>query len=244
MNCIIIEDEPHVAKHLLYLLGDNNFDCIVLATLTSISESVLWLKNNKVDLIFMDIQLSDGISFEIFNQIELNVPIIFTTSYDSYAVEAFKRFGIAYLLKPIDIEELKTALDKYKIWFENKSINESIKSIASSYQSRFMVNSGNQIHTVLAKEIAIVYVKFKQVFFTSLEGTTYAFDGSLDNIEKRLNPQYFFRINRQFIINFNAIEKMYNETRGRVKIVTTLNFNEDLVVSIDRAVEFKKWLNR
>ncbi len=244
MNCVIIEDEPHVANHLVYLLNEYELDCKVLCILPSVVDSVLWLKNNQVDLIFMDIQLSDGISFEIFDQVDISIPVIFITSYNTYALDAFKRMGIAYLLKPLDVEELKAAIAKYRKWFGNMNTNAGLAALSSSYQTRFMVQVGNHIRSVEAAEIAFIYVKYKQVFIACKDGTTWPFDNTMEYIEKRLNAQFFFRINRQFIVNRSGIEKMFNETRGRVKILTKPESKEDLIVSIDRASEFKKWLNQ
>jgi DNA-binding LytR/AlgR family response regulator len=204
---------------------------------------VLWLKTNKTDLIFMDIQLEDGSSFSIFDHVQIDTPIIFTTSYDSYALEAFKKNGIAYLLKPIDIEDLDAALQKYSRWFLNTETVAELAGIASPFQKRFLVQLPTTLHSIEAADIAFFYVQNKQVFLVTKLGNKYPFDSTLELLEKRLNPDSFFRINRQFIIRRNAITEMHAETRGRVKIITDPVSKEEMIVSIDRAVDFKNWLN-
>ncbi|MES2560604.1 MAG: LytTR family DNA-binding domain-containing protein [Bacteroidota bacterium] len=243
MRCIIIEDEIHVANHLRYLLGRCNMDITVECIIGSVTQSISWLKANKTDLIFMDIQLEDGSSFSIFDHVQIDTPIIFTTSYDTYALEAFKRNGIAYLLKPIDQEDLEAALHKYSRWFLNNDAFVDLAAIASPFQKRFLVQLPTTLHSVEASEIAFFYVQNKQVFLVTKEGQKYPFDNTLELLEKRLNPDSFFRINRQFIIRRDAISEMHTETRGRVKIITAPQSKDEMIVSIDRAIEFKKWLN-
>ncbi|MES2727391.1 MAG: LytTR family DNA-binding domain-containing protein [Bacteroidota bacterium] len=244
MKCVIIEDEPHVAKHLNYLLLECDKQIQVLTILSTVIDAVTWLRENEVDLIFMDIQLLDGNSFEIFDYIQINTPIVFTTSYNSFAVEAFKQNSIAYLLKPIDIDELRVALTKYKNWFGKSESYNNLTLIESTYQKRLLLKTANNLHALDVADIAFLYVKYKQVFIKDKTGKAYPFENTLEFIEKKLNPDFFFRINRQFIVNREAIKEMYNETRGRVKIVTSPTFQEEMIVSIDRAIEFKKWLNK
>lgn len=243
MRCIIIEDEIHVANHLRYLLTKCSIDVTVECVIGSVTQSISWLKLNKTDLIFMDIQLEDGSSFSIFDHVQIDTPIIFTTSYDSYALEAFKRNGIAYLLKPIDQEDLEAALHKYSRWFLNSDAFVDLAAIASPFQKRFLVQLPTTLHSIEAADIAFFYVQNKQVFLITKDGQKYPFDSTLELLEKRLNPDSFFRINRQFIIRRDAITEMHSETRGRVKIVTKPVSKEEMIVSIDRAIDFKKWLN-
>lgn len=243
MKCIIIEDEIHVANHLVYLLDKCNINITVEAIIGSVTHSISWLKSNKTDLIFMDIQLEDGSSFSIFDHVQIDAPIIFTTSYDTYALEAFKRNGIAYLLKPIDQEDLEAALHKYSKWFLNNDSFVDLAAIASPFQKRFLVQLPTTLHSIESADIAFFYVQNKQVFLTTKDGQKYPFDSTLELLEKRLNPDSFFRINRQFIIRRDAIAEMQSETRGRVKITTKPVSKEEMIVSIDRAIDFKKWLN-
>lgn len=244
MKCVIIEDEPHVAKHLNYLLLECDKHIQVLSILSTVIDAVTWLRENEVDLIFMDIQLLDGNSFEIFEHLQIDTPIVFTTSYNSFAVEAFKQNSIAYLLKPIDIDELRVALAKYKNWFGKSEAYNNLAAAGSAYQKRLLLKTANNLHALDVADIAFLYVKYKQVFIKDKAGKAYPFENTLEFIEKKLNPDCFFRINRQFIVNREAIKEMFNETRGRVKIVTSPNFHEEMIVSIDRAIEFKKWLNK
>ncbi len=243
MRCVIVEDEPYVAKHLNYLLLTCDKKIEVLTILSTVVDAVTWLSENEVDLIFMDIQLLDGNSFEIFDYVQINTPIVFTTSYNSFAVEAFKQNSIAYLLKPIDLDELKVALTKYKNWFGKSELYANFSYIESTYQKRLLLKTSTQLKSLDVKEIAFLYVKYKQVFVKDKAGNTYPYENKLEFIEKKLNPEQFFRINRQFIINRDSIKEMHYETRGRVRIIITPNFQEDMIVSIDRAIEFKKWLN-
>ncbi len=242
MKCIIIEDEQHSADHLEYLLKKVNPNIAVEAKIDSVKNSVLWLKNNKTDLIFLDIQLGDGISFSIFENVQINTPIIFTTSYDEYAIQAFKVNSIAYLLKPIDTNELKASLDKYQKLYETADYEKLVK-LNTSYQKRFLIQKGNMIQSINANDVMFFQVENRNVFIHTKDGNQYLFDITLESLEKRLNPDLFFRVNRQFIISLSCIDKMYSETRGRVRIETHTPVKE-ITVSIDRASEFKNWLKR
>ncbi|MES2778260.1 MAG: LytTR family DNA-binding domain-containing protein [Bacteroidota bacterium] len=243
MNCIIIEDEIHVARHLSYLLELSGMDITVDRIIGSVSESISWLSTHQTDLIFMDVQLEDGSSFTIFDHIQIDTPIIFTTSYDIFAIEAFKRNGIAYLLKPIDLEDLQAALLKFKKWFGNADSYSNLAALSSPFQKRFLIQLSSTLHSIDAADVSFFYVQNKQVFLMSKDGQKFPFDSTLELLEKRLHPDSFFRINRQFIVQRDAITEMHNETRGRVKIITEPTFKDEMIVSIDRAIDFKKWLN-
>lgn len=242
MNCIIVEDEHNAADHLEYMLKRINPEIEVLAKLDSIKESVKWLSQNQTDLIFLDVQLGDGISFNIFDQIEILTPIIFTTSYHEYAIEAFKLNSIAYLLKPIDEKELAGALDKYDR-FNSPSSMQALARAINKYQKKFLVESGNTIHSFTDEDIAFFMVQNRHVFIILHDGLQLVFNATMDAVEQRLSPDDFFRINRQFIINRSAISRMTTETRGRVKIETNPLSKEEMVVSVDRASAFKEWLS-
>jgi DNA-binding LytR/AlgR family response regulator len=248
MNCIIIEDEPHAAAHLAYLLNTEHPDILVRAQIDSIASAVSWLQTNTTDLIFMDVHLSDGISFGIFEQLHITTPIIFCTAYDEFALKAFSVNSISYLLKPIDTQELNKAIEKFRMLHSGsiKDLPEYTNLIApeKKYQQRFLINIGNSLLSVLSEDIAFVFTSNKTVIIVTKDGRQYLFDATLDQMEKKLNPDQFFRINRQYIISINAIAKMENYTRGRVIIQTNPAAKEELVVSIDRANEFKGWLNR
>jgi DNA-binding LytR/AlgR family response regulator len=248
MNCIIIEDEPLAAEHLSYLLNTEHPEFFIQAQLDSVKNAVAWLQSNTTDLIFLDVHLSDGISFAIFEQLHITTPIIFCTAYDEFAVKAFSVNSISYLLKPIDPEELKKALVKFKELYSapQKNIPEysSLINPEKRYQQRFLINMGNSLLSITSEDIAFVFTSNKTVIIVSMDGRQHLFDATLDQMERKLNPDSFFRINRQYIISVHAISKMENYTRGRVIIQTNPPAKEELVVSIDRANEFKSWLNR
>lgn len=245
LKCAIIEDEQLVAGYLSSLLEECEQEIQVAAVLDSVSSAVLWLKNNEVDLLFLDVQLGDGLVFNIFDNLQVNVPVIFTTSYDAYAIKAFELNSIAYLLKPINRKELQQALDKYDKWYipQVKRVGELVQGNVA-YQRRFLVQSGTVLKSITEDKIAYLYVQGRHLFITDKEGSQYLFDQTLDALESRLDPEVFFRINRQFIVSYHFIQKMHPFTRGRLKLVMEPASKEDMIVSIERANEFKSWLNR
>ena len=246
MNCLIVEDETFAADHLTYLLATYHPDIKVIGRTDSVSGTIEWLKQQPVDLIFMDVHLNDGLSFSVFEQLHITTPIIFCTAYDSFAIQAFSVNSISYLLKPIDIDELNKSIKKlYSLQQLNPIVDDGYRALISSensYQQRFLINHGNQLVTVLVNQIAYIFTRNKTVIIVTKENQQYSFDATLDHLEKKLNPKYFFRINRQFIIQLDSILKMENETRGRVKIETIPPAKDEMIVSIDRSGEFKKWL--
>lgn len=244
MNCLIVEDEPHAAEHLRYLLGLCRQKPEISAQKDSVKQAVLWLKNNEPDLCFIDIQLGDDLAFSIFDNVQLNCPVIFTTSYDTYAIQAFKQNSIAYLLKPIGIDELQEALNKYEKYFTPAPVFREISRKFHPTQSRFLVQSGNILKSIKAEEIAFFYVKNRFVFLTTLKGESFLFDSTLDSLELRLDPTVFFRINRQVILSVNAIQNMQALNRGRILIETNPPSKEEMIVSIERSSLFKDWLNK
>lgn len=244
MNCIIIEDEQHAAQHLEYLLSGCSHNVTVQARIDSVKNAVIWLKNNSTDLIFLDIQLGDDISFSIFENVQVTTPVIFTTSYNEYAIKAFELNSLAYLLKPVDQEELCHALDKYGQLYRGTAAYESLSRINNRFQKRFLIQSGNLFHSIPQEQAALFYVEERHLFIQTVDDHKYILDSTLESLEARLDPDMFFRINRQVIVSIHAIRRMHNHTRGRVRIETEPAAKEELVVSIDRASEFKNWLNR
>lgn len=251
MDILIIEDEKIAAEKLERLLLEVDPTIQVKAKLESIKKSVSWLMKNNVDLIFLDIQLSDGISFSIFNQIHTNTPIIFTTAYDQYAIKAFELNSIAYLLKPIRIKDLEASLQKYKTLRSSYAIdfNHLLKQIQGKeleYKKRFIIQISDKLSKIEVADVAYFYVLEKAVYLKLFRGNAYPVDFSLDKLEELLNPNEFFRINRKFLININSISKMTALSRSRVKIeLTPLPDNDsDTIVSIERASNFRKWLDR
>jgi len=251
MRAIIIEDEQFAAKRLVKLIKEIDAEIQIESILGSIEESIKWLSNNTCDLIFLDIQLSDGISFSIFEKISIKIPIIFTTAYDQYAIKAFELNSISYLLKPIRKEELQESLNKYKelksafaIDFEN--LLAGIQGKQNEYKKRFLIQVGDKLKKIEVSDIAYFYAFDKNVFIKTFQGKSIALEFTLDTLEKLLNPEDFFRINRKYIVNMESIAEMFAYSRGRVKLNLNPPADEELdaIVSIERSPKFKTWMNK
>ena len=256
MKILIIEDESATARRLQKLLLEIDADIQVLAILESIAQTVNWLgSNDEPDLIFMDINLSDGLSFGIFDEIELNCPVIFTTAYDQYAIQAFKVNSIDYLLKPVNKENLAGSLRKYHKLHTRESEAQTdipkfdIAKLAlalgvnkPTFLKRVVVRYGEIIKAIEIKDVAYFYSDEKIVFMALKEGKSYPVDFTLDHLEQRLDPDLFFRINRKFLINYYAIEKMISYSKSRIKITLNPPCELESVSSTERSGEFKDWL--
>lgn len=244
MNAIIIEDEYLAAAELERLLGEVAPEITILTKLDSVSESVKWLKKNKADVIFMDIHLGDGQSFDIFEQVEVTAPVIFITAYDEYALKAFKYQGIDYILKPFDKEELQQALNK----LESLSPTNTPFPVASLtvYQERFLVTVGTKMKSVTVGDVAYFMADGKYLVLFTRDGQNYILDQTISGIETKLNPAQFFKINRKFIISYNSIKEMVKYSNSRIKIVLTPAppTGIEAIVSSERIQEFKQWLNQ
>ncbi|WP_396169050.1 LytR/AlgR family response regulator transcription factor [Flavobacterium sp.] len=250
MKVVIIEDEKLSADHLTILLNKIDTSIVVIECFDSIKSSVTAFKEVlNCDLIFMDIHLADGNSFEIFNQIQLEIPIIFTTAFDNYAIQAFKQNSIDYLLKPISLQDLQFALDKFQKHhqFDNKDL---ISSIATAYQqmnkeykTRFLVKLGQTIDTIPVEEIHHFETKESLSFLVTNKGNHYLIDYTLDHLETMLHPKNFFRTNRKIILNINSIEKVSTYFNSRLSIATKFLDSDAKIVSRDRVQDFKKWLD-
>ncbi|RAJ16848.1 LytR/AlgR family response regulator transcription factor [Olleya aquimaris] len=250
MKVIIIEDEKPSARRLQRML--EAIDIKTETLLHSVEEAIHWFNNNQhPDLIFLDIQLSDGLSFEIFDEVEVKSAIIFTTAYDEYALQAFKLNSIDYLLKPIDDEDLEKAVAKYKTRLPEKTSIaldfEDIKKllvnpIEREYKKRFSVKVGQHLKLVNIDDIECFYSENKGTYLYTSEGRNYLLDTTLEALEKELEPQTFFRINRKFFVNINAIKDMISYTNSRLQIKLN-NYNEDeVIVARERVKDFKNWL--
>lgn len=256
MKILIIEDESATARRLQKLLLEIDADIQVLAILESIAQTVNWLSSNaEPDLIFMDINLSDGLSFGIFDEIELNCPVIFTTAYDQYAIQAFKVNSIDYLLKPVNKESLALSLNKYHKLHDRESETQTsipkldiaklalaLGVIKPAFLKRVVVRYGEIIKAIEIKDVAYFYSDEKIVFMTLKEGKSYPVDFTLDHLEQRLDPDIFFRINRKFLINYYSIEKMISYSKSRIKITLNPPCELESVSSTERSGEFKDWL--
>ena len=250
MNVLIIEDEKNAAENLETMLHQIDKHIHVQRKIDSIEESVNWLNTNNTDLIFLDIHLADGLGFEIFEQIEINIPVIFTTAYDQYAIRAFKVNSIDYLLKPIEIEQLEQSLDKFKelkkLSIANRADFEALINFFHNkitYQERFIVRYAQKIKSIKTEDIAYFYIESENVFLCTTNQKNYSIDYSLDKLENLVNPKIFFRVNRQFIVNITAIENMYALSKSRIKLELQPNPDRDVIVSYNRMSDFKKWLN-
>lgn len=247
MNCIIIEDEHHAAKHLENQLALTSSKVNVQATIDSVKNAVSWLKSNTTDLIFLDVQLGDGLSFEIFDHVQVKTPVIFTTSYDQYAIKAFEVNSIAYLLKPVKAQTLRSAIDKYTEHYsaDESGINDKIISVQQDYQKRFFTQAGSAIKSISADDVSYFRVQDKRhLIMVSRDGQQHLLDNTLERLEQRLDPEQFFRINRQFIIHIKAIQRMSSQDRGRIKVETAPECKEEMLVSIEKISLFKNWLNK
>lgn len=245
-KCIIIEDEDYAASYLQKQLLVCNPSIEIEAVLDTVEGASIWLKQHTTDLIFSDIQLGDGLSFEIFDHIQSKTPIIFTTSFDKYAIKAFEQNSIAYLLKPIKQSDLTKALSKYKELYQHRDILSSdISKLNPSFQEKFITHTGSVFQTQYASDIAYFRLRDKRyLFMHAMNGQKHIYDSSLELLEARLNPATFFRINRQMIVHRSIIKQVKQLERGRFLLITTQPMEEDLVVSIGRAKSFKEWFNQ
>ena len=250
MNIIIIEDEKPSARRLQRMLANLDLDTEIM--LHSVEESIEWFqKNQHPDLIFLDIQLSDGLSFEIFETVEIKSSVIFTTAYDEYALQAFKLNSIDYLLKPIDDDDLKKAVSKYKERIPHKqSVSldfDDIKKllvnpIEREYKKRFSVKVGQHIKLVNIDEVECFYSENKGTYAFTNGGRNYLLDSTLEQIETELEPQTFFRVNRKFFININSIKDIISYTNSRLQIKLNTFKEQDIIVARERVKDFKDWL--
>jgi len=255
MKVLIIEDEEPAARKLKKLLSELNEPLEIIDCLESVSEAAEWFSTHEQpDLIFMDIRLADGLSFEIFDLVTINAPVIFTTAYNEYAVKAFKVNSIDYLLKPIDPEELRRAIDKYKALFINPAMTgfnlssgmqTLLAQFVNSYKTRFFIKVGQHYKSVPVHEIESFFVQEKSTFLMSVGGKALDIDYSLDELGDMLDPATFFRVNRSYLVNIESIEDVviYSGSRLKVKL-STGKYREPILVSRDKVSTFKKWMNR
>lgn len=251
MKVVIIEDEKLSAEHLENLLKRIDSTVQVIAKLDSVKRCLEFFKAEpSADLLFVDVHLADGLSFELFAKIKIDTPVIFTTAYDEYAIKAFKLNSVDYLLKPIGLEDLKSAMAKYK------KLNSSYRSgmmedIAIAYQqmnkqykNRFMVKMGDTIASVKTEEISHFISEDGMVLLATTQGKRYTVDYTLDQLESLIDPAAFFRINRKVMMHINSIQKVSAYFNSRLKINTDTLQDEDGIVSRERVNDFKKWLDK
>jgi DNA-binding LytR/AlgR family response regulator len=252
MKILVIEDEKLASDRLIKMIKEVEPSAEILDTLVSIRSSVEWLKSHAApDVIMMDIHLADGPSFEIFAAVQVTSPVIFTTAYDEHALDAFKVNSIDYLLKPIKKEEIERAFEKLRklsgmhlkqLETFMKQFSGQSKAPAKDYQKRIVIRYGDTIKMVEVAEVAYFYTEDKINYLCTAANLRYPIDYNLDELETMLDPEQFFRINRQFIINISSIDKMLAWSKSRVKVVLKPATTEDTIVSTERSPNFKEWL--
>lgn len=242
---VIIEDEKLNSDRLKRLLLELRPDTEIRAILDSVKGTINWFSQHPApDLVMMDVRLADGISFEIFNQVKIDCPVIFTTAYDEYAVKAFKYNSIDYLLKPIEKEELEHALIK----FESQVLNPSIENLLSyiqpkEYRTRFLLPYRDSYKTVMISEIAFFYSELNITYAKLYNGEKEVIAQTLENLELQLSPKEFFRVNRKYIVHLNAIQKVHNYFNGKLKIDLKNNPQEEVLISREKKSLFKTWMD-
>lgn len=252
MRILIVEDEKLAAERLSELVLRMEPEATVEKKLDSVRNTVKWLENNPFpDLIFMDVQLADGVCFEIFEKINVEVPVIFTTAYNEYALRAFKVNSIDYLLKPIDEMELRMALQKFhklntaaRNPIQPQLIKQVMELIRNPYKSRFVVKIADHIKTVDVCDISFFYSCEKSSFLRSISGRDYAIEYSLDQLENELDPQKFFRVSRKHFVAMQHITDIIAYSGNRLKVLVTGGSSEEILVSREKVTEFKNWLNK
>jgi len=248
MNVVIVEDEKPAARRLERMLTKLNMNVIIM--LHSVETAINWFNANEhPDIIFLDIQLSDGLSFEIFEEIDVKSAIIFTTAYDEYALKAFKLNSIDYLLKPIDDDELATAIRKYSELQKQQSavkINELktlLQPAVANYKSRFSVKIGQHIKLIPVQSIECFYSENKSTYLFTNEKRSYIVDMPLEQLTELLNPELFYRVNRTYFVSINYIQDIVSYTNSRLQLKLDSYSDESIIVSRERVREFKKWLD-
>lgn len=255
MKVLIVEDEQIAASRLEKLLKKSSHRIDVLARLDTIKRTIDWLENEtEPDLLFLDIQLADGLSFDIFDMVQVNCPVIFTTSYDQYAIQAFKVNSIDYLLKPLDPGELYNAINKFNFLFKSKetkvspelaSIHEAISMLKKKkFKERFVVKVGEHIRTVNVEDINHFVSQDKATFAITTEGRKYLLDYTLEQLTDMIDFSRFFRINRKYIVALDGYNDIIAYSNNRLKIHLKNDDTMDAIVSRERVQDFKKWLDR
>ncbi len=260
MNVVVIEDERLTAQRLISLVKKYDGSIHVLTQISSVAEAISWFESNpvtSVDLIFMDIHLEDGDSFQIVSKLNLATPIIFTTAFDDYMIKAFKVNSIDYLLKPVNYEELAAALDKFRSLRSNNEVQSGstqvdiktlIKQLSQKnnpqFKDRFMVTVGTRIRSVKTESIAYFYLQEKTVLLVTNDGTILPIDYSLDKLMQIIDLKQFFRVSRQFIVSLNSIQMVHAISAGKLQLDLIPKTKQKVAVSGDRVSDFKEWLGK
>ncbi|OAD46027.1 LytR/AlgR family response regulator transcription factor [Polaribacter atrinae] len=255
MDIVIIEDEDLAAASLEKLLLKSNYSIHIKKRLESVAQSIEWFKNNSCDLILSDIHLGDGESFEIFENLKIKIPIIFTTAFNQYAIQSFQFFAIDYLLKPYDKDKLNTALEKYTNYtakpvtdysdLENLLSHLNTSKESETNQKRFLVSRGEKLISISDREIAYFMAENKSLFLFTTEGESYLYDDTILNLDLKLSKKDFFKINRKFIVRHSAIKTIikYSQNRLKIELEPFSKGNDFILISSKNVREFKEWLN-
>ncbi len=252
MKVLILEDEQLASDRLTTMLQSIDALIDIVGVLKSIDEGKKWFDSNELpDLVISDIRLLDGLSFDLFRNIELDVPVIFTTAYDQYAIKAFEVNSIDYLLKPILKEKLEIAIEKFKERKANgrfpadfESLYDLIQNQKKSYKSRFLIKSGVKIVAVSIEKVAYFYSQNKLTYLVTKDGKKFPLDQTLEMLEGQLDPEVFMRANRQFILSFNSISEIHPYFKGRLKLELEPASELEIVISAEKTPEFKGWLDQ
>lgn len=242
MKYLIIEDEPLAAEKLRESLTELRPGWEFLGTISSVEKARQELTQSEAELIFVDIHLGDGLSFEIFKHLNIEVPLIFTTAYDQYALRAFELNSIDYLLKPIRKDDLERALNKLNFRANPPAWEKLLRDLKPKFRERFLVSTGERIKTVKCTEIAHFFAQGKNCFLTDAGGRQYLLDQSLSQLMGDLDPKKFFQINRQLILNLDYIQEMIPRSKSRLKVQMEPPTPEEAVVSVERSPQFKRWV--
>ncbi|MFT3994852.1 MAG: LytTR family DNA-binding domain-containing protein [Dysgonomonas sp.] len=250
MRILIIEDEKHNASRLQRLLLEIDSMIEIVAIVATVKDSTQWFNNHaEPDVVLMDIRLSDGLSFDIFDKVQIDCPIIFTTSYDEYAVRAFKVNSIDYLLKPIEKEELKDALNKVK-HIKKKAISDIEQLIhlfqeqKTIYRKRFLIAKHNGYKTIVMEDVDYFFSELKITYLITSQDEKIVVQQTLEDLEDELDPDIFFRANRKYIININSIRMIENSYNGKLKVLLKKAQSNEVIVSKEKAPLLKRWLDR
>ncbi len=249
MTVYIVEDEAPAAQGLVRLLEQADAGLRVLGMADNVEDAAQGITALRPDLIFMDIHLGDDLCFRIFERIQVEAPVVFTTAYDQYAIQAFQANGIDYLLKPLSLEAVQQSLSKVQRLQRRFGIDPGVlRELGNlrrpAHRERFMVASGGQIRSVAVEQVAYFQSEGRYVKLVTTDNHRYIVDGTMDRIHAELDPRRFFRINRQFVVSFPAIRSMVPYSKSRVKLVLQPPTEDDTIVSVERSAEFKDWLDR
>jgi DNA-binding LytR/AlgR family response regulator len=249
IKVLIIEDEAPASRRLKKLVMECDPDVQIVNIIQSVKEGLEWFKCNPLpDLILSDIQLSDDLSFRIFTDLKINTPVIFTTAYDEYAINAFKFHSVDYLLKPINLEDLKISIDKFKslhIFRQPLDFEKLIKSFGlREYRTRFLIYSGDSLLPIDITKIAYFLSEEGITFIVTDTGKRYIINDSLDQLEEELDPKLYFRANRQYILSANTIQRIHTYGNQKLKVIIKPDYDKDIIISKLRATALKKWMNR